>query len=140
MPNEIESERIAMEMAAAYEIAHGTVLRDVSTADEARSAGLTSYPGFDLLSKRLNEVRSIEVKGRAGRPSVTLEENEWVQACTLKECYWLYCLFDCGTSSPKLLKVQDPFNKLIAKSRGSFEIAYGDLVRVAEEGADESRS
>ncbi len=132
-PLAIESERIAVEMAVAFERARGAEVFDVSTADRARKAGLNDYPGFDLLSKHPEGDRSIEVKGRAGRTDVALEENEWAAACNLQDSYWLYCVFDCGTAAPKLLKVQNPFRKLVAKSRGRLIVAYGEVIREAEE-------
>ncbi len=135
--DESESERIAVEMAIAYEKAQGADVFDVSTPVRAREVGLADYPGFDLLSKRSGGARSIEVKGRAGRQGVALEENEWAKACTLRDDYWLYCVFDCGTASPRLLKVQDPFYKLVARSRGRLMIGYGEVVRAADEEDDD---
>lgn len=128
-----EVERIAMEVAIAFESAQGADVRDVSTPDKARLAGLTDYPGFDLLSKRPCEERGIEVKGRVGVGEIELTENEWARACILRERYWLYAVFDCGSAQPRLLRVQDPFAKLIAKARGSVVIGYSDIVRSASE-------
>ena len=128
-----EVERIAMEVAIAFESAQGADVRDVSTPDKARLAGLTDYPGFDLLSKRPGEERGIEVKGRVGVGEIELTENEWARACILRERYWLYVVFDCGGAKPRLLRVQDPFAKLIAKARGSVVIGYSDIVRSASE-------
>src|SRR5690606_20050314 len=126
-----EVELIAMEVAIAFESAQGADVRDVSTPDKARLAGLTDYPGFDLLSKRPSEERGIEVKGRVGVGEIELTENEWARACILRERYWLYAVFDCGGAQPRLLRVQDPFAKLIAKARGSVVIGYSDIVRSA---------
>lgn len=126
-----EVERIAMEVAIAFESVQGADVRDVSTPDKARLAGLTDYPGFDLLSKRPGEERGIEVKGRVGVGEIELTENEWARACILRERYWLYAVFDCGGAQPRLLRVQDPFAKLIAKARGSVVIGYSDIVRSA---------
>jgi hypothetical protein len=127
-----EVERIAMEVAIAFESAQGADVRDVSTPDKARLAGLTDYPGFDLLSKRTGEERGIEVKGRVGVGEIELTENEWARACILRERYWLYAVFDCGGAQPRLLRVQDPFAKLIAKARGSVVISYSDIVQAGE--------
>ena len=127
-----EVERIAMEVAIAFESAQGADVRDVSTPDKARLAGLTDYPGFDLLSKRPGEERGIEVKGRVGVGEIELTENEWARACILRERYWLYAVFDCGGAQPRLLRVQDPFAKLIAKARGSVVIAYRDIANASE--------
>jgi len=127
-----EVERIAMEVAIAHDAAQGADVRDVSTPEKARLAGLSDYPGFDLLSKRTGEERGIEVKGRVGTGEIELTENEWARACNLRNRYWLYVVFDCGSGSPRLFKVQDPFVRLIARSRGSAVIGYADIVRSAE--------
>jgi superfamily II DNA or RNA helicase/DNA-binding XRE family transcriptional regulator len=127
-----EVERIAVEVAIAFEAAQGADVRDVSTPPKARLAGLNDYPGFDLMSKRASEERGIEVKGRVGVGEIELTENEWARACILRERYWLYAVFDCGGVQPRLLRVQDPFAKLIAKARGSVVIAYRDIANAAE--------
>lgn len=127
-----EVERIAMELAIAHDAAQGADVRDVSTPEKARLAGLSDYPGFDLLSKRPNDERGIEVKGRVGTGEIELTENEWARACNLRSRYWLYVVFDCGSAQPRLFKVQDPFGRLIAKSRGSVVIGYSEIVTAAE--------
>lgn len=127
-----EVERIAMKLAIAFEAARGADVRDVSTPAKARLAGLNDYPGFDLFSQRAHEERGIEVKGRVGVGGIELTENEWARACNLRDKYWLYAVFDCGSSTPRLLRVQDPFAKLIAKARGSVVIAYSDIAGSAE--------
>ncbi len=82
----------------------------------ARDAGLTDYPGFDLLSKYPEGKQlSIEVKGRAEIGNVELTENEWVAACNLRERYWLYVVFNCASPHPRLLRIQDPFLLIILK-------------------------
>jgi SNF2 family DNA or RNA helicase len=129
---DVEVERIAMEVAIAFEAARGADVRDVSTPPKARLAGLNDYPGFDLFSRRAKgdvvEERGIEVKGRVGVGEIELSENEWARACNLRDKYWLYAVFDCGGNQPRLFRVQDPFAKLIAKARGSVVIGYGDIV------------
>jgi len=104
----------------------------VSTPPKARLAGLNDYPGFDLLSRLSHQERAIEVKGRVGIGEIELTENEWARACILRERYWLYAVFDCGGNPPRLFRVQDPFAKLIAKSRGSVVITYSDIAGSAE--------
>jgi len=128
----VEVERIAMEITTAAETAQGAVVRDVSTPPKARLAGLTDYPGFDLLSRRPADKRGIEVKGRVGPGEIELTENEWAKACNLRERYWLYAVFDCGTTKPRLFRVRDPFARLITKTRGSLVIGYADIARSAE--------
>ena len=65
---------------------------------------------------------SIEVKGRRGSGSIELSDNEWAQACNMRDQYWLYVVFDCATPNPWLVRVCDPFGKLLAKSHES--VAY----------------
>lgn len=130
--HDLNAERIAMEMAIAHEVAHKAEVKDVSTPDKSRIAGLGEHPGFDLLSKRPEGDRSIEVKGRAGSSEIEISENEWRKACNLQSKYWLYCVFDCGTPSPRLLKVCDPFSKLMARARAGVDIAYSEIRRAAE--------
>jgi hypothetical protein len=43
-------------------------------------------------------------------------------------------VFDCGTSHPRLLRVPDPFGKLIAKAKGSVRIAAQEIFVAAEGG------
>lgn len=132
-----EVERIAMDVAIAFEAARGADVRDVSTPAKAKLSGLNDYPGFDLFSKRGSgdalEERGIEVKGRVGVGEIELTENEWARACNLRDKYWLYAVFDCGGTQPRLFRVQDPFANLIAKARGSVVIGYSDIVRNASE-------
>lgn len=127
-----EVERIAMEVTIAHEAARGADVRDVCTPEKARLAGLSDYPGFDLLSKRPGEERGIEVKGRVGTGEIEVTENEWARACNLRNRYWLYVVFDCGSAQPRLFKVQDPFGSLIAKSRGSVVLGYTEIIQSAE--------
>ena len=73
-----EVEAVAVRVATAYEEASGAEVKDVSRPAQARRAGLADWPGFDLLSTRAAaERRCIEVKGRAGRGSVEVSDNEW---------------------------------------------------------------
>ena len=48
-----------------------------------------------------------------------LTENEWAKACNMRGDYWLYVVFDCATPNPRLVRVQDPFGKLLFKTRES---------------------
>src|SRR5205823_3859965 len=92
-------EAIAVKIAWAFEEAAGGIVTYVSKPHMARAAGLEEHPGFDLLSHRPGEgQRGIEVKGRVGVSEVELTENEWVKACNQRGRYWLYVVFDCGTS------------------------------------------
>ncbi len=128
-------EAIAVEVATAYEEGFGAEVQDVSRPELARRAGLTDWPGFDLLSRRAGaERRAIEVKGRAGTGGIEMRENEWATACNLRDEYWLYVVFDCAAPHPRLVRVRDPFAKLLVGSRESiaYTIAPGAVIEAAE--------
>jgi superfamily II DNA or RNA helicase/DNA-binding XRE family transcriptional regulator len=128
-----EVEAIAMRVARAHEEARGATVKDVSTAELARAAGLTDHPGFDLLSRHASgEERAIEVKGRARVGDVEVSENEWAKACNERGRYWLYVVFNCGAAQPQLVGVRDPFGKLLATPRGGVIIDERQVLRAAE--------
>jgi superfamily II DNA or RNA helicase/transcriptional regulator with XRE-family HTH domain len=135
--HDAEVEAIAMQLAQAHEEAAGAAVHDVSRPDLAVRAGLTERPGFDLRSLRPASVhgpaeeRAIEVKGRATTGAVEVTENEWAKACNLRDRYWLYVVFGCATSQPRLVKVRDPFGRLLAKAKGSMLINATDIVAAA---------
>ena len=113
-----EVEAAAVRVATAYEEGSGAEVKDVSRPAQARQAGLSDWPGFDLLSIRAaSERRCIEVKGRAGSGGVEVSDNEWAKACNLRNEYWLYVVYDCATPRHRLLRVRDPFAKLLVGSR-----------------------
>lgn len=133
-------EAIAMQVARAFEEAAGATVRDVSTAPKARAAGLTDYPGFDLLAiYPSGERRAIEVKGRAGTGDIEVSDNEWARACNLRQEYWLHVVFDSACPRPRLVRVQDPFAKLLVKSRGVI-VNDRDIIEVGETGWAEPSS
>ncbi|MFH1490465.1 MAG: helicase-related protein [Pseudomonadota bacterium] len=118
-------EDMAMRIARNFEVDryHARVY-DVSSPHLAR--------GYDLESHRSNgEKVVIEVKGRAGRGPVHLTENEWPTAVNVRDKYWLYVVVDCA-ADPTLYRVQDPAFKLAVKSRKSFTVNIGDVIREAE--------
>ena len=130
-----EVEAIAVKVAIAYEECLGAEVQDVSRPELARRAGLTDWPGFDLLARRAGaERRAIEVKGRAGSGGIEMSDNEWAKACNLRDGYWLYVVFDCATPHPRLVRVRDPFAKLLVRSRES--IAYTISSRAVIEAAE----
>ena len=140
--HDAEIEKVAVRIAAEYEREQGWTLRDVSTPPLARAAGLADNPGFDILSNRpafgatsakstVFEERAIEVKGRAGAGDIELTENEWSRACNLRDRYWLYVVYDCGTPAPRLMRVQDPFYKLVATAKGGVTIDETEIFRAA---------
>ena len=127
-------EAIAMQVAAGYEESFGAKVEDVSRPELARRAGLSDWPGFDLISRRPTESLNIEVKGRAASGNVEMSDNEWAKACNLRDAYWLYVVFDCATPRPRLLRVRNPFGRLLAKSRESvaYAITPGVIMEAAE--------
>jgi hypothetical protein len=100
-----EIERIAVNAVIAHERSRGWEVVSVEADDR----------GFDLISKRPHpedpqtaiEIRFIEVKGRAGIGEIALTTNELKTAQRLRKDYWLYVVFECGTS-PQINLVQDP--------------------------------
>lgn len=137
-PSDIEQhdaniEMVAMRLARAFEEAAGAKVLDVHTPELAHLANLPKNPGFDLLSIRSgNEKRSIEVKGRATIGDIEITANEWAKACNMRQNYWLYVVYDCATPNPQLVRVQDPFGKLLAKAKGSLLISPRILMEVEE--------
>ena len=132
-------EAIAMRGARREEESAGATVHDVSRPELAREHGLQDWPGFDLQSERLArgnrlaEIRSIEVKGRSGSGAVELSTNEWTSACNLRNRYWLYVVFDCARQEPDLVKVQDPFGKLLASASGTIVIPSSAIREAAYE-------
>ena len=92
-------EAIAMAEAMRFERERGWAPQDVSAEDR----------GFDILSQdpATGAARFIEVKGRVGRGEVSLSRHEFATACRLRDDYWLYVVYDCG-SSPEVLPICDP--------------------------------
>src|SRR5262249_24553344 len=126
-------EATAIRVGWAYEESCGGVVRNVSTPELAIAAGLTPNPGSDLESRRPGEqVRAIEGKGRAGIGDIELTENEWIRACNLRQRYWLYVVYDCASPHPRLLRVQDPFSKLIVKAKGGITVDESEVFSAAE--------
>jgi len=128
-----EVEHIAMQVAWAYEEAQGAQVYDVSTPEKAQLAGLDRWPGFDLLSRRGDgEQRCIEVKGRRAVGDVELHENEWAKAANLRERYWLYVVYDCAAAYPRLLRIEDPFIKLLVRAKGGVIVDEKSVFEAAE--------
>jgi len=137
--HDAEVERIAMEVARAYEEAAGARVIDVHTPELARAAGLGDNPGFDLLAiYPTNDPRgrrAIEVKGRARSGDVEVSANEWARAANLRHEYWLHVVYDCASPAPQLERVQDPFHGLLAKAKGSFLISPKEIRSASEDEA-----
>ncbi|MBI2955384.1 MAG: DUF3883 domain-containing protein [Chloroflexi bacterium] len=129
-----EVERIAMQVAWAYEESQGAQVYDVSSPEKAQLAGLDRWPGFDLLSRRPSgDQRCIEVKGRRAVGDVELKENEWAKAANLRAQYWLYVVYDCATAYPRLLRVADPFATLLVRAKGGVVIDEASVFEAADE-------
>ncbi|MBZ0169166.1 MAG: DUF3883 domain-containing protein [Kofleriaceae bacterium] len=138
-------EQVAMDLVRAFEEAAGSKVRFVHTPELARAAGLPDHPGFDVLSIRpSNDRRCIEVKGRAGTGEIEVTDNEWARACNLRADYWLYAIYHCATPMPQMVRVQDPFEKLLVRpftktqvvetvrEVGGVRIAHAQVMEVGE--------
>ena len=126
-------EDIAVKVAWSFEEAEDAIVKDVSNPMRAREAGLLDWPGFDLLSIRPNkEERNIEVKGRAAVGDIEVSENEWARACNLRNQYWLYVVYNCAGSYPRLVRIQDPFRKLLVKAKGGVVIDEREIFEAGE--------
>jgi hypothetical protein len=76
--------------------------------------------------------RALEAKSRTGIGGIELTENEWSRACNLRDRYWLYVVFECGTPNPRLLRVENPFMKLLANAKGGVIIREREIFSAAE--------
>ena len=85
---------------------------------------------LDILVTHLKHLawRAVEVKGRAGVGDIELTENEWSRACNVHDRYWLYVVYDCGTPNPRLLRVRNPFYKLIATAKGGVIVNATEII------------
>jgi len=105
MVRDEEIERRAIEAVKAFEEAKGWHVESVEQENR----------GFDLISRKPHpedpktciEVRFIEVKGRVTVGEVALTTNEYKTSERLKKDYWLYVVFNCG-STPDIRTIQDP--------------------------------
>ena len=105
MVRDDEIEKIAVQAAIAHEESQGRQVESVEAQNR----------GFDLISRRPHpedsataiDVRFIEVKGRAEVGEVALTTNEYKTAERLKKDYWLYAVYNCG-STPEIYTVRDP--------------------------------
>ncbi len=105
MVRDEEIELIAVREVMRHEAERGWVVESVEKDNR----------GFDLISRKphphdtktFTDVRFIEVKGRAAVGEIALSDNEYKTAERLKNDYWLYVAFNCGTK-PELHLIQDP--------------------------------
>jgi hypothetical protein len=75
--------------------------------------------------------RAIEVKGRAGIADIELTENEWSRACNTRDRYWFCVVYNCGTPTPRLFRVQDPLRRIIAIAKGGVTIDETEIFSMA---------
>ncbi|MGI0059081.1 MAG: DUF3883 domain-containing protein, partial [Nitrosotalea sp.] len=97
----IEAEKIGMEVAMRYERKEKRVPDDVSAQNL----------GYDVKSalKDEQEIRYIEVKARSPYGQIiTMTTNEWLKARRFKEQYWLYIVVLDAGSRHKLYVLKDP--------------------------------
>ena len=96
-----------------------------------------TWPALTIHTPRGNSPRSRNGSGAYWLPAtghVEMSENEWAKACNLRDEYWLYVVFDCATPHPRLVRVRDPFAKLLVRCRESiaYTIASEAVIEVAE--------
>lgn len=107
MSSDPEIERLAMQIAMAYERENGRQPEDVSFENLGYDIRSTSAQGRNFY---------IEVKGRAGSGAVALTKNEWFMAQRFGDAYYLYVVFDV-THQPKLYRIQNPAKTLESEER-----------------------
>ena len=115
LPTPIEN--IAMRAAIAWESQFSDVI-PVHTPELALAADLEAYPGFDLLAyeHQTKKRKCIEVKGTGEKGKIWMTQNEVARAAILRDEYWLYVVYNCATSTPELIRLQNPFEHLIMRS------------------------
>ena len=125
MRENAESEKVAMDMAMAFERSQGRTPTDVS-----RIVGL----GYDIKSVDGDEIRYIEVKGRYRKGQVALTRNEWFKARHLGADYYLYVVWDTkdAPASPcRPLVIRDPARSTNPKADTHYVIDADDIRRAS---------
>ena len=56
-----------------------------------------------------------------------LPHQRQAMACNMRQDYWLYAVYNCATSNPRLARVQDPFGNLLAKAKGSVLVSHAQI-------------
>ena len=123
MRENAESEKIAMDVAIAFEQSHGRMPTDVS-----KTVGL----GYDIKSTNINETRYIEVKGRHGKGQVALTRNEWFKAMQLGTDYYLYVVWNTRDAPVAQLQprvIRDPANNTTPKIDMHYVIDTNEIMR-----------
>jgi len=102
LKEDLEIEKIGMQIAMNFEISHERDPEDVSSQNL----------GFDIRSRTPDgSYRYIEVKTRAREGKIALTPNEWLMAHRLGDEYWLYVIVNVATK-PELYTIQNPASKL----------------------------
>ena len=123
MRENVESEKVAMDVAIAFERRDGRMPTDVS-----KTLGL----GYDIKSTDGNGTRYIEVKGRYGKGQVALTRNEWFKAKHLGTDYYLYVVWntlDASTSQLQPIIIRDPANNTTPKIDIHYVIDADEIAR-----------
>ena len=78
--------------------------------------------------------RPAACRWRAGAGDVERSDNEWATACNLRGGYWIYAVYECATPRPRLVRVRDPFGKLLVRSRAlsAYAISAATMQAAAE--------
>jgi len=88
--------------------------------------------GYDIKSRRSDETRFIEVKGKGKEGNVLITTNEWNKAKELENNYFLYVVYNCYNDYQNLHIVQNPANTLNADynySTGKYSISLSEVRR-----------
>lgn len=123
MVRDDDIEFIAMNEVLRYEREAGRIPYDVHSEDL----------GYDIKSKDLNDIRYIEVKGRAKVGDISLTNNEKIKAERFADKYWLYVVWNCSTFA-QIERIRDPHNSLKMKEVSSirFIIDKDEIKKNAE--------
>ncbi|WP_416675778.1 helicase-related protein [Egbenema bharatensis] len=117
MKNDPEVEAFAMQYVMDYERQRGWEPEDVSQNQDGSGFDIRSVGPIDP-ETGVAPVRRIEVKGRAQvNQEISLTSNEWRKAQQLGDSYWLYVVWGCKTSNPKLLKIENPAKVLVGDAK-----------------------
>ena len=90
----------SMKIVKRYERREGGTVKDVSRENR----------GYDVESKRKNQVRFIEVKSRIPGGSIELTRNEYETAQRLGSDYYLYVVSGVKTL-PQLYEIRNPLSR-----------------------------
>ena len=80
----------------------------------------------------INAIREVLKGKKAYTGDVEVTSNEWARAANLRNGYWLYAVYGCGTPTPRLVRVRDPFGSLLAKAKGSVLISPSQVIQAGE--------